>query len=332
MTISTAEPAMTATTMKAIVRDRYGPPGQVLELRDVARPPVGDDEVLVKVHAAGVAIGDWIMLTASIWLVRLFEGLFTPKHKILGRDVAGTVEAVGKNVTRLRPGDEVYGEIDWGAFAEYAVAPENLLAKKPSNLTFEEAAAVPVPAITALQGLRDHGKVQASQRVAINGASGAVGTFAAQLGKALGAEVTTVCSTRNVEMCREIGADHVSDYTQEDFTQTGERYDLIFDLVASRPLKSFRGALTENGLYVSSAGRMGWLLKVGLASIVDKQVKVMPEAKSNLADLQTLTGMLESGKIRPVIDRTYTLEEIPEALRHQGEGHARGKKVVIVAR
>lgn len=315
--------------MKAIVRESYGSP-DVLDLREVEKPIVTDDDVLVRVHASSVNVADWIFLTGHPWVVRLAAGLFRPKHPTPGCDVAGRVEAVGRNVTRFQPGDEVFGELESGGYAEYALAPENRLARKPSNLTFEQAAAVPLAGITALQGLRDTGRIRAGQRVLINGASGAVGTFAVQVAKSFGAEVTAVCSTRNVEMLRSIGADHVSDYEREDFTRTGERYDLIFDLVASRPLADCRRSLTPGGRYVSSAGRLSWLFKVSLVSIFRKQVKAMPMARPTPEDLAVLTELIEAGKVTPVIDRTYELAEVPEALRRQGEGHARGKKVIKV--
>jgi NADPH:quinone reductase-like Zn-dependent oxidoreductase len=316
--------------VKAIVRERYGPPDDVLELKDIDRPAVGEDEVLIHVHASSVNVADWIFLTGKPRPVRLVSGMFRPKHRVLGRDVAGRVEAVGKNITRFRPGDEVFGEIDFGAYAEYACSREDLIARKPSNLTFEQAAAVPLAGLTALQGLRDTGRIQAGHHVLINGASGAVGTFAVQVAKSFGAEVTGVCRTRNVDMVRSIGADHVVDYTREDFTAGDRRYDLILDLVASRPLSACRRILSPDGMYVSSAGKLSWVLKVFLTSIVVKQVRMMPVAGPNPDDLAALTELLESGKMTPEIDRTYPLSEVGEALRRQGEGHARGKTVISV--
>lgn len=315
--------------MKAIVYRRYGQP-DVLELREVEKPVVKDDEVLVRVHASSINVADWIFLTGKPSVVRLASGLFRPRAAVLGRDLAGRIEAVGSSVTSFSPGDEIFGEIDFGAYAEYACAPESRIAPKPAHMTFEQAAAVPLAGVTALQGLRDSGRIQSGQAVLINGASGAVGTFAVQVAKSFGAEVTGVCSTRNLDMVRSIGADHVSDYTQEDFTQSGQRYDLIFDLVASRPLSDCRRALKPDGVYVSSAGRLSWVLKVFLASLVHRQVKVMPEAKQNREDLMVLKELVEAGKVTPVIERTFGLSEVPEALRRQGAGHARGKTVISV--
>lgn len=312
--------------MRAIVYERYGSP----EIRELDPPVPGENEVLVRVHASSVNVADWIFMSGKPWVIRFATGLFRPRNRILGGDLAGRVEAVGKAVTRFRPGDEVFGDIGFGAYAEYACASESRIALKPSSLSFEQAAALPIAGITALQGLRDHGGVRSGQSVVINGASGAVGTFAVQIAKAFGAEVTGVCSTRNLDMVRSIGADHVSDYTQEDFTQSGKRYNFIFDLAGSRPLSACKSSLTPDGLYVSSAGQISWVLKVAVASLFAKQIKVMPAATVNPEDLATLGELCESGKVTPVIDRTYGLSEVPDALRRQGEGHAQGKTVIRV--
>jgi NADPH:quinone reductase-like Zn-dependent oxidoreductase len=271
------------------------------------------------------------------YLVRIQAGLSKPKRKTRGADLAGQVEAVGKSVTRLQPGDEVFGEAS-GAFAEYVAASEKVLAPKPPNISFEEAAAVPVAALTALQGLRDKAKIQSGHKVLINGASGGVGTFAVQIAKSFGAEVTGVCSSRNIDMVRSIGADDVIDYTQDDFTQTGQRYDVILDMVGSRSLSDCKRALNPEGVYVSvGADEMGdWIgplthvFKVLLASRVGSQKMVPMLAKVSKEDLAVLGELLESGIVIPVIDRTYPLEETAEAIRYLEEGHARGKVVITV--
>jgi len=322
--------------MKAIVHDTYGSP-DVLKLRDVEKPAVGADTVLVRVHAAAVNPADWHFTTGLPYLIRTASGLGKPKIAIRGRDVAGTVEAVGENVKQLRPGDEVYGEVDGGSFAEYVCVSEDMLDPKPDNLTFEQAATVPLAANTALQGLRDTGKVQAGQKVLINGASGGVGTFAVQIAASMGAEVTGVCSTRNVDMVRSIGADHVIDYTGQDFTRSGDHYDLIFDLVGNLPLPDCRRALTPDGMLILSAGQGGrWFGPVGrivkalaLSAFVGQ--KLVPlAAKRSKERLAALTDLIEAGKVTPIIDRTYPLSEVPEAIRYVGEGHAQGKIVITV--
>jgi NADPH:quinone reductase-like Zn-dependent oxidoreductase len=322
--------------MKAIVYHKYGSP-DVLELQEIDKPVVNDDDVLVRVHAASVNTADWVLMTGTPYIGRIAFGLLKPKRKIPGSDVAGRVEAVGRNVTQFQPGDEVFGESE-GTFAEYVSVSEDTLALKPANLTFEQAAAVPLSANTALQGLRDQGKVQPGQKVLINGASGAVGTFAVQIAKFLGAEVTGVCSTRNVDMARSIGADHVVDYTQEDFTQNGQRYDVMFDLVGNHSLSACRRVLESTGTYISSAGQLKrrWLgpamrlLRMLLLSRFVSQKMVTFIATPTKADLVVLKEALEAGKVTPVIDRRYVLSEVPEALRYQGEGHARGKIVITV--
>ena len=320
--------------MQAIAQDHYGSPHKVLELRDMAKPVVKDDEVLVRVHAASIHVGDLILMAGTPYLMRMATGLRKPKNQIPGTDVAGTVEAVGKDVQGLRPGDEVLG---WcaGAFAEYARAPEHQLVKKPANLTFEQAAAVGVSATTALQLLRDDGHVQPGQKVLINGASGGVGTFAVQIAKAFGAEVTGVCSTKNVEMVRSIGADHVIDYTNEDFTKGGRRYDLILDNVGNHSMSTTRRALSLKGTLLSnggghSGGKLGRVIKAAIVSMFVRQ-QGRPSVKSqNPADLQVLKELVEAGKVTPVIDGTYSLSQTPGAMGHVGAGHARGTVVIAV--
>ena len=322
--------------MKAIVQDRYGPP-DVLELKDIDRPEVNDDEVLVRVHAAAVNAADWHFMRGVPYIGRLSFGPLKPRNPVRGRDVAGTVEAVGKNVTQSQPGDEVYAEVDTGSFAEYTVVAEDALELKPSNLTFEQAATIPVSATTALQGLRDRGRIQPRQKVLINGASGGVGTFAVQLAKSFGAEVTGVCSTSKVDMVRSIGADHVIDYTQEVFTKSGQRYDLILDLVGNHSLSDCRSALTPKGTLAMSSGDGNlWLgptmriIKGLVLSIFVSQSLGPFVAKSNKQDLRFLKELTEAGTIQPVIDKTYSLSEAPEAIRYLEAGHARGKVAISV--
>jgi len=321
--------------VKAIVYYKYGSP-DVLKLEEVEKPTPKDDEVLVKIHAASVNAYDWHFLTADIFLIRLMAGgLLRPKNPRLGGDIAGRVEAVGKNVQQFRPGDEVFGGIGHGGFAEYAVATERRLALKPTNLSFEAAAAVPVAALTALQGLRDCGKIQAGQKVLINGAAGGVGTFAVQIAKAFGAEVTAVCSTRNMEQARTLGADQVIDYTKENFTQSGRQYDLIFAANGYHSLAAYKRALTPKGMYVMAGGKpaqlfQGMLLANWLSEKDGRKLGGVA-AKIDQKDLLTLKELLEAGKIVPAIDKRYPLNEVPEALRYLGTGHARGKIVISVA-
>lgn len=323
--------------MKAIVYHNYGPP-DVLKLEEVPKPAPGDDEVLVKVHAASVNAADWHLLTADIVLVRLMGmGLLKPKNPILGADIAGQVEAVGKNVKQFQPGDEVFGDISasgFGGFAEYVAVPESALALKPANLTFEQAAAVPLAAVTALQALRDDGKIQPGHKVLINGASGGVGTYAVQIAKALGAEVTGVCSTSKMEMVRSLGADHVIDYTQENFTQNGQQYDLILAANGYHPISDYKRALAPKGVYVMVGGSMTQMMQAmllgPLMSMTGDQKMGNMLAKPNQQDLVFLKELLETGKVVPVIDRSYPLHETPEALRYLGQGHARGKIVITV--
>ncbi len=321
--------------MKAIVQDRYGKPEAVLGLQEIAKPAVKDGEVLVRVHAASIHVGDWLVVTGVPYIARPAYG--KPKGRVPGTDVAGTVEAVGNGVTGLRPGDEVFG---WctGAFAEYASAPADHFVPKPANLTFQQAAAVGVSASTALQLLRDQGKIKPGQKVLINGASGGIGTFAVQIAKAFGAEVTGVCSTRNVEMVRSIGADHVIDYTREDFTRNGHRFDFILDNVANHSLSDTRRVLTPSGKLQSNNGTSGgrWfgtigtVLKSATVSMFDRR-QLGPAIKfANRADLLVLKELIEAGKITPVIDATYALSDTGTALAYVGEGHARGTVVISV--
>ena len=324
--------------MKAIVYTKYGSP-DVLGLQEVEKPTPKDDDVLVKIHAAATNPADWHLMRAEPFLARLENGLLKPKNSRLGADVAGRIEAVGKNVTQLQVGDEVFGELplnQLGSFAEYVCVAEAFIALKPANLSFEQAAAVPLAAFTALQGLRDKGQIKAGQKVLINGASGGVGTFAVQIAKAFGAEVTGVCSTRNLELVRSIGADHVIDYTKEDFTKTGQRYDLIFDAVGNRSVSELKRALTPRGI-ASIAGftslpRLFQAMLIGpLLSRNDGQkIGLMATAKANKKDLLFIKELLETGKVKPVIDRRYPLEQVPDALRYLETGRARGKVVITV--
>jgi NADPH:quinone reductase-like Zn-dependent oxidoreductase len=321
--------------MKAIVQPHYGSP-DVLQLRDVDKPVVKAEEVLVRVRAAAVNIGDWHLMRGQPYVVRLVAGLRGPRREIPGIDIAGRVEAVGEKVQQFRPGDEVFG---WcrGAFAEHACAAAGNLLPRPSNFTPEQAAAVGDSALTALAAVRDQARVQPGQAVLINGASGGIGTFAVQIAKACGANVTGVCSTANLDMVRSLGADQVIDYTKEDFLESGQRYDAMLDLVGSRSLSDCRRALTRRGTYVVvGVKEMGRWLGLGrqfrallLSPFVRQRMRVfvVRHTRAGLADLKEL---VEAGKLTPVIDRRYPLSEVPEALRHQGEGHPRGKIVVVL--
>jgi len=325
--------------MRAIVYDEYGPP-DVLRLGAVDNPVVEDGEALVRVLAAAVNPGDWDILRGMPYVLRPMIGLARPKNRVLGLAVAGRVEVVADDVSKFHPGGEVYAEISWGGFAEFVSISQDALALKPSNLTFAQAAAVPVVGVTALQGLRDVGRVQAGREVLINGASGGVGTFAVQIAKAFGAEVTGVCGTENVDLVRSIGADHVIDYTREDFTRTGQRYDLIFDNVGNRSLSDCRRALAPKGTLIpnSNKGEARWIgnyLRRAIKSLVTSPFvsqRLRPfAATENSEDLVALTELIESGKVTPVIDRTYPLSETTKALEHYGEGHAIGKIIITVA-
>jgi NADPH:quinone reductase-like Zn-dependent oxidoreductase len=316
--------------MKAIVQNGYGSP-DVFELKEIDRPVVEENDVLVRVHAAALHAGDYFAMRGEPYLVRMSAGWPKPKNYVPGYDAAGQVEAVGKNVTRIQPGDEVFGACT-ATCAEYVCAAEDKFVPKPANLTLEQAAAVPTSAVAALHGLRDAGKVQPGQKVLINGASGGVGTFAVQIAKAFGAEVTGVCSTRNVDMVRSIGADHVIDYTQEDFTQSGQRYDLILDNVGNHSFSDCRRALTPQGILIPNTGHagMGYIVKAFVLSAFVRQQGRPFVAIPNNEDLVVLKELVESGKVTPVIDRTYPLSEVPEAFRYLGKGHARGKVVITV--
>lgn len=321
----------TTDLMKAIVINAYGSP-DVVELKEVTRPAIKDDEVLVRVHAASLNAGDVFALKGSPWLIRLTIGLNKPNNYILGWDMAGRVEAVGSRVTRFKPGDEVFASCQ-GSLAEYAHVAEDKLALKPANLTFEQAAAVPTAAVTALLGLRDAGQLQPGQKVLINGASGGVGTFAVQIAKVLGTEVTGVCSTRNVDLVRSLGADHVVDYTCADFTNNGWRYDLILDNVASRSFADLRRVLTPQGKIIPNSGHagMGYVFKAFALSLVRREHGSMYVASPNGQTLATLKDFSEAGKITPVIDRTYPLSETPAAFQYLVNEHARGKVVISMA-
>lgn len=322
--------------MKAIVCTKFGPP-DVLKLEEVQKPTPGDDEVLVGVHAASVTYSTLMLVRGEPFVGRLMGlGLFKPKQAIPGADIAGRIEAVGRNVKGFQPGDDVYGDLSncgRGGYAEYVCAPETALALKPANLSFEEAAVVPEAALVALQALRDKGQIQPGQKVLIYGASGGIGTFAVQIAKALGAEVTGVCSTRNLDMVRSIGADHVIDYTKEDFIQSGQLYDLIVATAGYRSIFDYRRALSPEGIYVSTGGAMaqtfqGLLLGPFISMIGGKKMGAML-VKPN-KDLNFMNELIEAGKVKPVIDRSYPLSEASEALSYYAEGHARGKVIITV--
>jgi NADPH:quinone reductase-like Zn-dependent oxidoreductase len=323
------------TSMKAVVQDRYGDL-DVLEFRDIDTPVVNAGAVLVRVHAAAVGKGDWLTVKGLPYVARMRYGLPRPKHPVPGFDVAGRVEAVGSNVTQLRPGAEVFGWCE-GSFAEYASVPEGQLVQKPTNLTFEQAAAVPISGFAALQALRNTGGVQPGQQVVIIGASGGVGSFAVQLAKAFGAEVTGVCSTKSVEMVRSLGADHVIDYTQEDFTRTGQHYDLILEMAGNRSLADLRRALTPKGTLVLVGGSGGrWFMGTGrtlravlVSPFVGQRLRSF-FSKPKRADLVVLKELIEAGKVTPVIDRTFPLSETAEGIRYVGERSTQGKTVITV--
>jgi NADPH:quinone reductase-like Zn-dependent oxidoreductase len=320
--------------MKAAVYTRYGPP-DVVQIADVEKPVPRDNEVLIKVRAASLNPLDWHFMRGTPYAVRIIAGLRKPKFQGLGVDVAGQVEAVGTNVSQLKLGDEVFGSCK-GAFTEYVCASESVLVMKPADVTFEQAASVPVAAYTALQGLRDKGHIQAGQKVLVNGAAGGVGTFAVQIAKSFGADVTGVCSTRNLDMVRSIGADRVIDYTQEDFTKSAQRYDIFFDCVGNHSLSATKRVLNPKGIYVGAGGTtdnwmIGPLVRAisSLAlSLFGNQKFLMLLAKPNKQDLTFMREHMESGKITPVIDRHYNLNEVPEAIRYLETGHARGKVII----
>lgn len=323
--------------MKAIVFCNYGSP-EVLKCAEVEKPSAGDDEVLIRVRAASVNPYDWHVMRGTPYFIRIVSGLRKPKITRPGVDVAGQVEAVGRNVTEFKPGDDVFGTCR-GAFAEYACSSESTLVRKPDNVTFEQAAAVPIAAFTALQGLRDKGQIQAGRKVLINGAAGGVGTFAVQIAKSFGAEVTGVCSTRNVDMVRSIGADRVIDYTQEDFTKSRQRYDLILDCVGNHTLLACRRVLNPKGIYIGVGGPSGrWMIGAlarGIAAAVMSwfvsQKLAMVLAKASKQDLAIMHELMKAGKVTPVIDRRYRLSEVPEAILYLEQGHARGKVLIVMA-
>ncbi|MFA9406889.1 MAG: NAD(P)-dependent alcohol dehydrogenase [Anaerolineales bacterium] len=319
--------------MRAMVYEEYGSP-DVLELREIEKPTPKEDEVLIKVQAASVNAMDYRFLTGTPLLARLMAGLFKPKHKVLGLDVAGRVEAVGVNFKQFQPGDDVFAlSMNHGAFAEYLCVPESqiIMVLKPVSMSFEEAASVPFSALSAQTCLRDLGQLQPGQKVLINGASGAVGTYAVQIAKSYGADVTGVCSARNLDTVRSIGADKVIDYTQEDFTQSEGRYDLIVDAVRKSSFSDCKRALTSKGIYVTTAVSPALILQQQWVSMTGSQ-KMVPMVPKKLVtrDLQDLKDLLEAGEIKPVIDRSYPLSEVPEALRYYGKGHARGKIVITM--
>jgi NADPH:quinone reductase-like Zn-dependent oxidoreductase len=317
-------------TVKAIVINAYGGP-DVLELKDVDKPEIMENDVLVGVHAAALNAGDYFSMRGSPWLARFTVGFPKPKDYILGWDVAGQVETVGKNVTQFQPGDKVFASCD-GALAEYARAPEGKFAVTPANLTLEQAAAVPSAAMAALHALRDQANVQPGQKVLINGASGGVGTFAVQIAKALEAEVTGVCSTRNVDLVRSLGADHVIDYTKEDFTQSSKRYDLVLDNVGNHSFADYRHVLNAEGTHLPNTGHggMGYVIKAYVLSAFMRQHARPFLSVPNTEDLLYIKDLIEAGKVIPVIDRTYPMSEAPEALRYLEEAHAKGKVVITI--
>ncbi|MFC1907900.1 NAD(P)-dependent alcohol dehydrogenase [Chloroflexota bacterium] len=321
--------------MKAIVYEKYGSP-DVLQLKEVEKPTPKNNEVLVKIHAASVNDWDWGLLRGTPFVNRLISGLLKPRIKTIGCDMAGRVEVVGRNAKQFQPGDEIFGDISgcgFGAFAEYVCAHENALMLKPASMTFEEAAAVPQAAVLALLGLRDKGHIQSGQKVLINGAGGGAGTFAVQIAKSFETEVTGVDSTRKLDIMRSIGADHVIDYTKEDFTKSGQRYDLILDMAAHHSVFDYKRALSPNGIYVIEGGSMARLLQIvllgPLITMIGGKKMGMLAHKPN-KDLAFMKELFETGKVKPVIDKRYPLSKVPEALRYFGKGHNRGKVVITV--
>jgi NADPH:quinone reductase-like Zn-dependent oxidoreductase len=331
------EPVRQGETMKAIIRETYGS-ADVLELRDIDKPEIADDEVLVRVHAAGADRGVWHVMAGLPYPIRLAGyGLRAPNNPVIGMDMAGVVEAVGKDVTRFQPGDAVFG-IGKGTFAEYARAPENKLAPKPANLSFDQAAVVAISGLAALQGVRDHGKIEPGQQVLIIGASGGVGTYAVQLAKAFGAEVTAVCSTTKVELVRSLGADHVVDYTREDFAKGERRFDVVLDIGGNSSLSRLRRVLVPKGRLVIVGGETSgrWLggtdrqiRALALSPFVSQTLKTFV-SKEDHEDMLVLTELIEAGKVTPAIDRAYLLADAPKAIRHLDEGRARGKVVITI--
>jgi len=323
--------------LKAIVYVRYGQP-DVLQLKELEKPLPDPDQVLVKVYAASINYGDWGLLRGKPFFLRLVDGgLLSPKKQVLGSDIAGRVEAIGRKVKQFQPGDDVFGDLSGcgrGGFAEYVSVPEKVLALKPNNLSYAESAAVPMAGVTALQGLRDIGKIQPGNKVLINGASGGVGSFAVQIAKSFGAEVTAVCSTQNLGVARSIGADHVIDYTKEDFTKNDQAYDLILSANGYHPISDYRRALSPGGIYVCSGGSLAQIFQAmilgpRMSKAGGKKLTNLSQ-KSNQPDLVFMKELLESGKVVPVIDQLFPLSEVPEALWYFGEGHAQGKVVITI--
>jgi len=322
--------------MKAIVQTGYGEPSEVLEIREIEKPAPKDDEILIKIQAASITFGDLAAVKGKPAIARLSLGLKEPKIKTPGKDVAGVVEAVGPNVKQFKPGDEVFGDLSesgWGAYAEYVSVSENALVQKPANITFEAAGAVPESAVVALQGLQDKGKIQSGQKVLIYGASGGIGTFAVQIAKSFETEVTGVCSTRNLELVRSLGADHVIDYAKEDFTQNGVQYDLILATAGYRSIFEYKRALAPSGHYVATGGEMAQIFQpMLLGPLVSSEDRKMTNLamKPDKEDLTYVKELIEKGKVTPVIDKSYPLSELPEALQYYAKGRSRGKVVVTV--
>jgi len=320
--------------MKAISYQEYGST-DMLKLQEVERPEPKENEVLVKVQAAAVNKADWQLLSGKPFPIRMMAGLLKPKYNILGADIAGVVVKVGSKVSQFQPGDEVFGDLSgtgFGGFAEYAVSTENKLCKKSPNLSFQQAAALPMAATTALQGLRDKGNIQKGQKVLINGASGGVGSFAVQIAKAFEADVTAVASTAKVELVYSIGADEVIDYKKKDFTQDKEKYDLIFDLVGNHPVSAIKSVLKRNGRYVSSVFSMSAMVMGPWISITEKKKMINLLASSNQKDLQFISDLVKAGKVKPVIDQCFKLDGVPDAIQYLGKGRARGKVVIEISR
>ena len=322
--------------MKAIIQTAYGEPSEVLEIREIEKPAPKDDEVLIKIQASSITFGDLTAVKGEPFIGRLWTGLREPKIKTPGKDVAGVIEAVGSDVKQFKPGDEVFSDVSecgWGAFAEYVSVPENAIVQKPANITFEAAAAVPESAVVALQGLRNKGNIQSGQKVLIYGASGGIGSFADQIAKSFDTEVTGVCSTRNVEMVRALGTDHVIDYTQEDFTQNGMQYDLILAAAGYRSIFDYKRALAPGGHYVVTGGEMAQIFQpMLLGPLASSGGRTMTNLsmKSDKEDLAFVKDLIEAGKVAPVIDKSYPLSKLPEAFKYYAEGRSRGKVVVTI--
>jgi len=316
--------------MKAIIYTKFGPP-EVLHLKEVEKPVPKSNEILIKVHATSANAYDWRHVRADPFLIRFMGGgLIKPKHKILGADIAGQVEAVGSNIKQFKPGDEVFGEGSYGGFAEYICVDEKGFVLKPPNISFEEAAAAPMAALTALQGLRDKGKIKVKQKVLINGASGGVGTYAVQIAKSFDTEVTGVCSSSKMELVRLIGADHVIDYTKEDVTKNGQQYDLIFDVAAYRSVSDYKRILSPGGNYVMAGGSIGRIFQLMFKSIFGAKNMGLMVADINQKDMLFIKELLESGRVKSIIDKCYSLHETADAIRYLEEGHVRGKIVIVV--